>query len=305
MRRTDAYWPVPEEEKNPNVDYKAPSSESIPMKTLYAKDGSPLQCPGPYMSDGRRRVDYVLAYHIPKPSGARRHSNKFGEANFIRRLRRSLSMRSSRAPLQPKEDPELAAQEHPQDYHEDDKRFKREEFEQNLSKMGLELEKEELNNIPDTGFLKIHAPWHVLCREAEFMKLKMPTKKFYEVKEGSNVVEKIRLFIHKVTVPLHPKVDTNRPQSVKWLCHPFSREKQHLFDLSDRDKFFDSKTRSSIVCEVLKRTRCTRAKYNMGITSLLANGIYSAAYPLHDVSPAIHKNLLILYSNYTIHVQYL
>ncbi|KAJ0056463.1 hypothetical protein NL108_008042, partial [Boleophthalmus pectinirostris] len=138
------------------------------------------------------------------------------------------------------------------------------------------------SNIPDTGFLKIHAPWHVLCREAEFMKLKMPTKKFYEVKQGSNVVEKIRLFIHKVTAPLHPKVDSNRPQSIKWLCHPFSREKQHLFDLSDRDKFFDSKTRSSIVYEVLKRTRCTRAKYSMGITSLLANGIYTAAYPLHD-----------------------
>lgn len=27
------------------------------------------------------------------------------------------------------------------------------------------------------GFVKIHAPWNVLCREAEFMKMKMPTKK--------------------------------------------------------------------------------------------------------------------------------
>uniref|UniRef100_A0A674BKF9 Anoctamin n=1 Tax=Salmo trutta TaxID=8032 RepID=A0A674BKF9_SALTR len=35
------------------------------------------------------------------------------------------------------------------------------------------------------GFVKIHAPWHVLCREAEFMKLKMPTKKVYEVKQCS------------------------------------------------------------------------------------------------------------------------
>lgn len=31
--------------------------------------------------------------------------------------------------------------------------------------------------IPGMCFVKIHAPWNVLCREAEFMKLKMPTKK--------------------------------------------------------------------------------------------------------------------------------
>lgn len=282
MRRSDNYWPVPGEEKSPEGDNKPDGNEAIPMKSLYGEDGAPLPRLGPFMSDGRRRVDYVLAYHIPKSPGVRRQPNRFGETNFMRRLRRSLSMRSSRAPLQPKEDPEIAAQEQPEDYHEDDKRFKRDEFEQNLRETGLELEKEELSGLPDTGFLKIHAPWNVLCREAEFMKLKMPTKKFYEVKQGSNIVEKIRLFIHKVTAPLHPKVDATRNQSIKWLCHPFSREKQHLFDLSDRDKFFDSKTRSSIVYEVLKRTRCTRAKYSMGITSLLANGVYTAAYPLHD-----------------------
>ncbi|XP_074522502.1 anoctamin-1a isoform X2 [Halichoeres trimaculatus] len=286
MRRNDHYLPVPGEEKSLDGDFANTnnrSNVSIPLKNLYAEDGSPLhQRLGPYFSDGRRRVDYVLAYHIQKPSSIRRQSSRFGDNNFVRRLRRSLSMRSSRAPLQPKEDPEIAAQEHRTDYHEDDKRFRREEFEENLLETGLEVEKDEGSKIPGIGFLKIHAPWNVLCREAEFMKLKMPTKKVYEVKQGSNVVEKIRLFIHKVTAPLHPKIDANRPQSVKSLSHPFSREKQHLFDLSDRDKFFDSKTRSSIVYEVLKRTRCTRAKYSMGITSLLANGVYTSAYPLHD-----------------------
>ncbi|XP_044052696.1 anoctamin-1a isoform X2 [Siniperca chuatsi] len=286
MKRSDNYLPVPGEEKNLDVDFvniKARSNESIPMKNLYADEGSPL-CKrlGPYFSDGRRRVDYVLAYHIQKPSSIRRRSSRFSDNNFIRRLRRSLSMRSSRAPLQPKEDPEIAAQEQRTDYHEDDKRFRREEFEENLLETGLELERDEGSNIPGIGFLKIHAPWNVLCREAEFMKLKMPTKKVYDVKQGSNLVEKIRLFIHKATAPLHPKVDANRPQSIKSLSHPFSREKQHLFDLSDRDKFFDSKTRNSIVYEVLKRTRCTRAKYSMGIISLLANGVYASAYPLHD-----------------------
>uniref|UniRef100_A0AAQ5ZUZ0 Anoctamin n=1 Tax=Amphiprion ocellaris TaxID=80972 RepID=A0AAQ5ZUZ0_AMPOC len=249
MRRNDNYLPVPGEEKNLDVDFtstKPRSNESIPMKNLYADDGSPLYPQlGPYFSDGRRRVDYVLAYHIQKPSGIRRQSSRFGDTNFIRRLRRSLSMRSSRAPLQPKEDPEIAAQEQRTDYHEDDKRFRREEFEENLLETGLELEKDDGCKIPGIGFLKIHAPWNVLCREAEFMKLKMPTKKVYDVKQGSNVVEKIRLFIHKVTAPLHPKVDANRPDSVKSLSHPFSREKQHL-------------------------TRCTKAKYSMAFTLFIA-----------------------------------
>uniref|UniRef100_A0A665UI15 Anoctamin n=1 Tax=Echeneis naucrates TaxID=173247 RepID=A0A665UI15_ECHNA len=212
---------------------------------------------GPYFSDGHRRVDYVLAYHIQKSVNIRRRSSRFSDNNFIQGLRRSLSMRSSRAPLQPKEDPEIAAQEQRTNYHEDDKRFRREEFEENLLETGLELERDERCKIPGIGFLKIHAPWNVLCQEAELMKLKMPTKKVYDVKQGSNVVEKIRLFIHKVTAPLHPKVDANRQDSIKSLSHPFSREKQHL-------------------------TRCTRAKYSMGITSLLANGVYSSAYPLHD-----------------------
>ncbi|XP_028257251.1 anoctamin-1a isoform X2 [Parambassis ranga] len=284
LKKSDNYLPVPGEEKNVDVDFKTMDrdNESIPMKNLYADNGSALHPELPYFSDGRRRVDYVLAYHIEKPSSLRRQSSRFSNSNFIRRLRRSLSMRSSRAPLQPKEDPEIAAQEQRTDYHEDDKRFRREEFEENLLEMGLELEKDEGSKIPGIGFLKIHAPWNVLCREAEFMKLKMPTKKVYDVKQGSNLVEKIRLFIHKVTAPLHPKVDAYKPQTVKSLSHPFSREKQHLFDLSDRDKFFDSKNRSSIVYEILKRTRCTRAKYSMGITSLLANGVYSSAYPLHD-----------------------
>lgn len=285
MRKSENYLPVPGEDKNldGNFSERTGNDESMPMKSLYARDGSLLHPTfGPYFTDGQRRVDYVLTYSIPKPSGARRHSSKSTDSSLIERIRRSLSTRSSRAPLQPKEDPEIAATDQQDNYHEDDKRFKREEFEQNLEEMGLELEKDELSKIPGIGFLKIHAPLAVLCREAEIMKLKMPTKKVYEVKQGSNLVEKIRMFIHKVTDPLHPKVGPRRPDDLKSLSLPFSREKQHLFDLSDPDKFFDSKTRSSIVNEVLKRIRCARPNYSEGITSLLANGVYTSAYPLHD-----------------------
>lgn len=112
------------------------------MKNLFGDDDPSLYPQGPYFSDGRRRVDYVLAYHIQKPASVRRRSSRF-DGNFIRRLRRSLSVRSSRAPLQPKEDPEIAAQEQQTDFHEDDKRFRREEYEENLLETGLELERDE------------------------------------------------------------------------------------------------------------------------------------------------------------------
>ncbi|XP_056135400.1 anoctamin-1a [Lampris incognitus] len=291
MKRNDDYLPVPGEERNvdSDLDIRKTMLKSLflshlqQLNSLNSDDGSVRgPRPGLYFADGRRKVDYVLTYHVQKPGSVRCQPSHFTDRSIIRRLRRSLSMRSSQAPLHPREDPEIVAQDQQANYHEDDKRFRREEFEDNLKEMGLELESDEENRIPGIGFVKIHAPWKVLCREAEFMKLKMPTKKVYEVKQGSNVVEKIRLFIHKITAPLHPNIEANRPQSVKPLSHPFSREKQHLFDLSDKDKFFDSKTRSSIVYEVLKRIRCTKAKYSMGITSLLGNGVYTSAYPLHD-----------------------
>uniref|UniRef100_A0A672QED1 Anoctamin n=1 Tax=Sinocyclocheilus grahami TaxID=75366 RepID=A0A672QED1_SINGR len=154
------------------------------------------------------------------------------------------------------EDPELAAQEQRLDYHEDDQRLRREEFEENLREMGLEMEKEEGTKLPGVGFLKIHAPWDVLCREAEFMKLKMPTIKVYCLES----YQKVNLFIQKVTAPLQPNVGENQTENEKPLSYPFSREKQHLFDLSDRNSFFDSKTRSSIVTMLYewKLNRCSR-----------------------------------------------
>ncbi|CAB1322751.1 unnamed protein product, partial [Coregonus sp. 'balchen'] len=134
---------------------------------------------GLYFQDGERRVDYILTYHIKKPSSSRsnRQSSRFTDNAFTRSLRRGTARLGRAPPPQPRGDPEVASQDHSMDYHEDDKRLRREEFEGNLRDMGLELEKDEDTKTPGVGFVKIHAPWHVLCREAEFMKLKMPTKK--------------------------------------------------------------------------------------------------------------------------------
>ncbi|PNJ38922.1 ANO1 isoform 6, partial [Pongo abelii] len=234
---------------------------------------------GLYFRDGRRKVDYILVYHHKRPSGNR---------TLVRRVQHSDTPSGARSVKQDHPLPgkgaslDVGSAEPPMDYHEDDKRFRREEYEGNLLEAGLELERDEDTKIHGVGFVKIHAPWNVLCREAEFLKLKMPTKKMYHINETRGLLKKINSVLQKITDPIQPKVAEHRPQTVKRLSYPFSREKQHLFDLSDKDSFFDSKTRSTIVYEILKRTTCTKAKYSMGITSLLANGVYAAAYPLHD-----------------------
>ncbi|XP_059916731.1 anoctamin-1-like isoform X2 [Gadus macrocephalus] len=282
------------------------------LKTLTPEENT--QCHyGLYFQDGQRRVDYVLTYHVKRP-GAARHarttSRLLTDNPLARSLRRGTliggraggqdkrpraSRQAERAgfpspppPPPPAPRPDATDEEKglagtpSWDEQEDDKRRRREEFEKNLLDMGLELEKDEDGKTPGVGFLKIHAPWNVLCREAEFMKLKMPTKKMYAMKQSSSVVEKINSLISKVLEPLRPSVEEHKTKNIKHLSYTFSREKQHLFNLSDKDSFFDSRTRSSIVFEVLKRTRCTKAKYSMGLTSLLCSGVYTSAYPLHD-----------------------
>ncbi|XP_043825450.1 LOW QUALITY PROTEIN: anoctamin-1 [Dromiciops gliroides] len=248
---------------------------------------------GLYFRDGQRKVDYILVYNYKRTAGH----------NILARVLHvdpSPGVQSLKHEPLPGKDGPLEGGEI--DHYEDDKRSRREEYESNLLEAGLELERDEDTKIHGIGFVKIHAPWNVLCREAEFLKLKMPTKKMYQINQSRGLLTKINNVLQKITEPIQPRVGDQKSQTVKRLSFAFSREKQHLFDLTDKDSFFDSKTRSTIVYEILKRTTCSKASMGQGegrkkdsallnkrrkcgqygITSLLANGVYSAAYPLHD-----------------------
>ncbi|XP_034389908.1 anoctamin-1-like [Cyclopterus lumpus] len=296
------------------------------LKALTPQENTQCQH-GLFFLDGQRHVDYILTYPAKKPStgrSGRPATHLLTENAVARSLRRGPQSRAehsrhqqaqrARDPSAPTSsavaDVELGSPTGTLNAQEDHKILRREEFEGKLRDMGLELEKDEDTKMSGMGFVKIHAPWNILCREAELMKLKMPTKKVYEVKQLHGVVEKISSLVSKVLEPLHPQVEEHQPKNIKHLSHTFSREKQHLFDLSDKDFFFDSKTRSSIVFEILKRTKC-KAKYSMGITSLLASAVYSAAYPLHDgdinEESAVPNDRKLLYeewANYSVFYKY-
>uniref|UniRef100_A0A8D3C6T8 Anoctamin n=1 Tax=Scophthalmus maximus TaxID=52904 RepID=A0A8D3C6T8_SCOMX len=246
------------------------------LKALTPEENTQCQH-GLYFQDGQRRVDYVLTYPVKKPGGGRscRHSAHLLTENAVARsLRRGPQGRDERLRHHQAQrgkgstsavaDVELGCPGETVNGHEDHKAFRREEFEGKLRDMGLELEKDEDAKIPGVGFVKIHAPWNILCREAELMKLKMPTKKVYEVKQSSGVMEKISSLVSKALEPLHPHV-----------------EELH-FNLS---QFYGKKWTLVIYISHINTCLCF---VSAGITSLLGSGVYTAAYPLHDVSNTNH-----------------
>ncbi len=102
----------------------------------------------PYFQDGLRRIDYVLTYDVQNPQSTHKQKSKSCLCCGFGRDRKNTPAH---------EDPELAAQEQRLDYHEDDQRLRREEFEENLREMGLEIEKED--GVSPTVFSFTVSPW--------------------------------------------------------------------------------------------------------------------------------------------------
>ncbi|KAM5254805.1 anoctamin-2 isoform 1-T1 [Hipposideros larvatus] len=226
-----------------------------------------------HFHDNKRKVDYVLAYHYRK-RGAHPVHGFPGHSLAIVSNGETGKEPHAGGPS----DIELG----PLDALEEERKEQREEFEYKLLEAGLELEKDLESKSQGSIFVRIHAPWQVLAREAEILKIKVPTKKMYEIRSEGCIAKKFNEILQKLSSPLKPRVPEHSDNRMKNLSYPFSREKMYLYSIQDKDTFFDNATRSRIVHEILKRTACARANNTMGINSLIANNIYEAAYPLHD-----------------------
>ncbi|XP_026871654.2 anoctamin-2b isoform X2 [Electrophorus electricus] len=241
---------------------------------------------GLYFADGKRKVDYVLVYHHRRPSSVHESPGHhrlsvISNGSFPR-------VGSKESEGVKEEHAEVVVDMGPIDHVEGEKLLIREEFEANLKDAGLEIERDSEHGGPRAkvhghGFIRLHAPWQVLSREAEFLKIKVPTKKNYELKEDKGLSATMGSVWRKLNQPFQPHVPHLHPQSrTKFLSHSFSRDKLHLYNIECKDTFFDNATRSRIVYEILRRTACTRTCQTMGITTLVAKGVYDSAFPLHD-----------------------
>ncbi|XP_026218905.1 anoctamin-2b [Anabas testudineus] len=253
---------------------------------------------GLYFSDGRRKVDYVLVFH------QRRHNSLRSPASTSVSHDRLSVVSNGNFP--PSAGSDLAAGRgggmpggeacvgevfmelgyaggnesmEPGDH---EMRLIRQEFEANLQEAGLEIERDKEIKAHGPSFTRLHAPWPVLCREAEFLKIRVPTKTSYELKEESGFGSSMSTVWRKLNQPFQPKVPRQDQGRTKFLSHSFSREKLHLYNITSKETFFDNTTRGRIVYEILRRTVCVRTCQTIGISTLIAKGVYDAAFPLHD-----------------------
>ncbi|OXB76708.1 UNVERIFIED_CONTAM: hypothetical protein H355_000256 [Colinus virginianus] len=168
---------------------------------------------------------------------------------------------------------------HKRSNHKKQKR-KRQVYESNLINNGLQLEATRSVLDEKIIFVKVHAPWEVLCTYAEVMHIKLPLQP-NDLKTRESAFNWFTSLF---------RVDENiiKPEQ-EFFTAPFKREHLSNFYIQDKDTFFNPATRSRIVHFILSRVKYA-TKNNVkkfGINKLLDTGIYKAAFPLHDVSPEL------------------
>uniref|UniRef100_A0A8C6K8E1 Anoctamin n=1 Tax=Nothobranchius furzeri TaxID=105023 RepID=A0A8C6K8E1_NOTFU len=164
---------------------------------------------------------------------------------------------------------------------------KREVFERNIRAEGLHMEKEASLTNSDVIFLKLHAPWDVLCRYAELMNIRMPfRRKIFYMHRRHKFLSRLRINQFRGWLPRKPmKFDSNTLpylEENESFTAPFSRSRIHHFIIHNKETFFNNATRSRIIHHILQRVKYEEGKNKMGLNRLLSNNSYEAAFPLHE-----------------------
>ncbi|KAH7729860.1 Anoctamin/TMEM 16 [Aphelenchoides avenae] len=214
--------------------------------------------PSRYFSDGKRLIDYVLSYNVDDfDDEADADSDEEDPPSTSRS--QSIPRRSE----------------------------KRRVFEANLQKLGLELEYAAAR-YSNTRFVLVHAPFKVLMKQAELMKVKMPVYQ-NDVRKPMNLMDGVlNVFLRrfKFLDDFDDKVK-KRIDPPDYFTQPFIEQHADCFiNYENPEEFFPRSERSRMVYDLLIRTRYDRSefreKFRFGIERLVKNKSYLAAFPLHD-----------------------
>ncbi|KAL7635519.1 UNVERIFIED_CONTAM: hypothetical protein RMT77_014588 [Armadillidium vulgare] len=212
--------------------------------------------PTTFFRDGKRRIDYVIVYEDSYGDKGRKKSS-INEGEFLA----SQKGTNQGARKQSKHD------------------AWRNKFLSSLKKMGLEMEEEiEEGDRKQICFIKLTAPWDVLCNYAEELNMRAPLQAHNN--PATNWTEDL---LEKLRVPNFMSQDVpNKP--LDYFTCAFKKSKLDRFLGSDKkDTYFTSTQRSRIIHEMLSTAPYgKRKKAEIGIERLVEEGVFNAAFPLHD-----------------------
>uniref|UniRef100_G3QP18 Anoctamin n=1 Tax=Gorilla gorilla gorilla TaxID=9595 RepID=G3QP18_GORGO len=155
----------------------------------------------------------------------------------------------------------------------------RETFLDNLRAAGLCVDQQDVQDGNTTvHYALLSASWAVLCYYAEDLRLKLPLQELPNQASNWSAGLLAWLGIPNVLLEVVPDVPPEY-----YSCRFRVNKLPRFLGSDNQDTFFTSTKRHQILFEILAKTPYGHEKKNLlGIHQLLAEGVLSAAFPLHD-----------------------
>ncbi|XP_023213768.1 anoctamin-7-like isoform X2 [Centruroides sculpturatus] len=196
-----------------------------------------------YFRDGKRKIDFVLVYE------------EVSDEN-IKNQQIQKSMRKSQK-------------------HE----MWRQKFMSNLRKAGLDMEEEVVDGDRKiVHFIKLSAPWQVLVYYAEILCMRAPLQA--HPNPSTNWSERI---LRTLRIPNIMYADIPNKPLDYYTCRFKASKLDKFLGSENQEEYFTTTQRIRVVQEILQTAVYgKRRRAQLGIDRLVEEGVYTAAFPLHD-----------------------